>query len=161
MELWLDEARTTRDIDLTLRSLEPSGGTARPTSTRLWDELQELARVDPGDWFVFEVLDATLDIDAAPYGGARFPVIAKMDGRVFVRFHLDVGIGDVVLEPVEIANGQDWLGFADIAPPRLRILSKEQQFAEKLHAYTMPDRPSPNSRVKDLVDLARTAVFIG
>ena len=28
----------------------------------------------------------------------------------------------------------------------------EQQFAEKLHAYTLP-RQTPNSRVKDLVDL--------
>jgi hypothetical protein len=47
-----------------------------------------------------------------------------------------------------------WLRFAGIAPPRFRILSKEQQFAEKLHAYTMTNRPAPNSRVKDLVDLA-------
>jgi hypothetical protein len=33
------------------------------------------------------------------------------------------------------------------------MISREQQFAEKIHAYTLP-RSSPNSRVKDLVDLA-------
>src|SRR5215831_9946378 len=33
------------------------------------------------------------------------------------------------------------------------MISREQQFAEKLHAYTLP-RSSTNSRVKDLVDLA-------
>jgi hypothetical protein len=33
------------------------------------------------------------------------------------------------------------------------MISREQQFAEKIHAYTLP-RGSPNSRVKDLVDLA-------
>jgi hypothetical protein len=33
------------------------------------------------------------------------------------------------------------------------MIPREQQFAEKLHAYTLP-RSHPNSRVKDLVDLA-------
>jgi hypothetical protein len=32
-------------------------------------------------------------------------------------------------------------------------ISREQQFAEKLHAYTLP-RGSTNSRVKDLIDMA-------
>jgi hypothetical protein len=32
------------------------------------------------------------------------------------------------------------------------IISQEQQFAEKVHAYTLP-RKTPNSRVKDLVDI--------
>ena len=36
---------------------------------------------------------------------------------------------------------------------RVRMISREQQFAEKIHAYTLP-RSSPNSRAKDLVDLA-------
>jgi len=35
----------------------------------------------------------------------------------------------------------------------VRIISGEQQFAGKVHAYTLP-RSSQNSRVKDLVDLA-------
>jgi hypothetical protein len=154
MELWLREARATRDVDLTLRSLAGVAVTDETVSTRLRAELLVLVRTTLGDWFEFEVAPATLDIDAAPYGGARFPIVARMDGRIFVKFHLDIGIGDVVLDPVEIATGKDWLGFAGIEPPRFRILSKEQQFAEKLHAYTMPDRPAPNSRVKDLVDLA-------
>ena len=33
------------------------------------------------------------------------------------------------------------------------MIAREQQFAEKLHAYTLP-RSSANSRVKDLVDMA-------
>jgi hypothetical protein len=33
------------------------------------------------------------------------------------------------------------------------MIAREQQFAEKIHAYTLP-RNSVNSRVKDLVDLA-------
>jgi hypothetical protein len=45
------------------------------------------------------------------------------------------------------------LGFAGIAPARVQTISGEQQFAEKLHAYSLP-RISANSRVKDLVDMA-------
>ena len=33
------------------------------------------------------------------------------------------------------------------------MIAREQQFAEKVHAYTLP-RTGANSRVKDLVDLA-------
>ena len=38
---------------------------------------------------------------AAPYGGARYPVEARMDERIFARFHLDAGVGDVVMRPLE------------------------------------------------------------
>lgn len=50
----------------------------------------------------------------------------------------------------------DVLGFAGIAPPTLRLYPIETHIAEKLHAYTMP-RSRPNSRVKDLPDLALLA----
>ncbi|MDY6905328.1 MAG: nucleotidyl transferase AbiEii/AbiGii toxin family protein [Thermodesulfobacteriota bacterium] len=96
---------------------------------------------------------ATMDIEAAPYGGARYPVDARMDGHTFVKFHLDIGVGDAVMDPLELIQTRDWLGFAGIEPPTVELLSKEQQFAEKLHAYTLPGRTRPNSRVKDLVDI--------
>jgi hypothetical protein len=64
-----------------------------------------------------------------------------------------VGIGDVVMEPLEVIEGRDWLGFAGIASPSLYIIPREQQFAEKLHAYTLPRQSAVNSRVRDLVDM--------
>jgi len=76
-----------------------------------------------------------------------------MGGRTFVKFHLDVGIGDVVLDPLEPAQMRDWLGFAGISPPAVSMIQREQQFAEKLHAYTLPRTAVPNSRVRDLVDM--------
>ena len=76
-----------------------------------------------------------------------------MDERIFARFHLDAGIGDVVSPPLETIVCRDWLGFAGIQPSRVQVIAREQQFAEKLHAYTLP-RNSANSRVKDLVDMA-------
>ena len=153
LQLRFAEARTTRDVDLSLRT--PAG--LPPGSTiprRLQEELQRLGNLDAGDFFVFVVESATLDIDAAPYGGARFPVDARLAGRTFVKFHVDIGIGDPFLEPPDELSGRwDWLAFAGIPAPTFTCISKEQQFAEKLHAYTMPDRPRPNSRVKDLVDM--------
>ena len=76
-----------------------------------------------------------------------------MDERIFARFHLDAGIGDVVIQPLETIARQDWLGFAGIETSRVRMIAREQQFAEKIPAYTLP-RNAPNSRVKDLVDMA-------
>ena len=76
-----------------------------------------------------------------------------MDGRLFARFHLDAGVGDVVMQPLETIVCRDWLGFAGIETARVQMIPREQQFAEKVHAYTLP-RNSANSRVKDLVDLA-------
>ncbi|MEO7144904.1 MAG: nucleotidyl transferase AbiEii/AbiGii toxin family protein [Bryobacteraceae bacterium] len=95
-----------------------------------------------------------MELDGAPHGGARYPVESTMGGRTFVKFHLDVGIGDVVLDPLEQAHMRDWLGFAGIPPPAVPMIQREQQFAEKLHAYTLPRVAAPNSRVRDLVDMA-------
>ena len=72
LELRLTEARTTRDLDLTL--LSASGLEVADTiSVALQAELQRLVALDIGDFFEFVVESATLDIEAAPYGGARFP----------------------------------------------------------------------------------------
>ena len=59
----------------------------------------------------------------------------------------------MVIEPHETIQCRDWLEFAGIATSTVRMIAREQQFAEKIHAYTLP-RSAQNSRVKDLVDLA-------
>ena len=94
-----------------------------------------------------------LDLDAAPYGGSRFPGRRPHGRSRFISFHLDVSAGDVLREPFELLEGRDWLGFAGIAPSKVPAISREEQFAEKLHAYSLPREGRPNSRVKDLVDL--------
>jgi hypothetical protein len=76
-----------------------------------------------------------------------------MDGRDFARFHVDIGVGDEVLEPLEVVTGEDWLGFGGVAPPSFPVISAEQQFAEKLHAYTLPRGERVNTRTKDLIDM--------
>jgi hypothetical protein len=47
-------------------------------------------------------------------------------------------------------SGRCWRSACEGLPA---IISREQQFAEKLHAYTLPRPVPPNSRVRDLVDM--------
>jgi hypothetical protein len=152
MELQLRVARTTVDIDLTLPASLSFSSEKAPATAAVRELLQEAASLDLGDWFVYTVGAPMMDLGAAPYGGARYPIECRMDGRTFSRFHLDLGIGDVIIQPLQKIQGQDWLGFAEIPAAEMRLISKEQQVAEKLHAYTLP-RSTPNSRVKDLIDL--------
>ncbi len=138
MELRMRAARTTKDIDLTLHDgtrLSKDPGKRRE---EVRDMLQEAAAED---------------LEGAPEGGSRYPVAGQMDGRDFARFHVDVGIGDEVLEPLDIVTGRDWLDFGGVAPPSFPVISAEQQFAEKLHVYSLPRGERANTRTKDLVDM--------
>jgi hypothetical protein len=152
LELRFKSARSTIDIDLTVqRVVEATEGGDAVLAIR--EMLQNAADVSLNDWFEYTIGPPVMDLTAAPYGGTRYSVETRMAGRIFARFHLDAGVGDVVIQPLETVACYDWLGFAGIEKPRVRMISREQQFAEKIHAYTLP-RSSANSRVKDLVDLA-------
>jgi len=151
LELRFKAARSTVDIDLTLQRVAATSSGVDTNQVR--EMLQNVADVPLGDWFEYLIGPPVLDLTAAPYGGARYPVEARMDERIFARFHLDAGIGDVVMQPLDTIICRDWLGFAGIESSQVWMIAREQQFAEKIHAYTLP-RNTANSRVKDLVDLA-------
>ena len=150
LELRFQAARSTIDIDLTVRQLSSE---TRDPNQAVRAMLQEAAAIDLGDWFEYRIGSPVMDLAAAPYGGARFPVEARMDRRIFSRFHLDAGIGDALMDPLETRLCRDWLGFVGIGPNEVAMIPREQQAAEKIHSYTLP-RLTPNSRVKDLLDLA-------
>lgn len=118
----------------------------------LQDLLSNAVNKDLGDFFAFRVGGVQLELDGPLYGGARYPVEALMDNRVFVSFHVDAAVGDYIPAELETAHEQDFLSFAGIASATFPMIPREVQFAEKLHAYTMP-RSVPNSRVRDLVDM--------
>lgn len=147
MELRFQMARATRDLDFTVRS-KPGGN-----GDMILALLQDVGAMDAGDHLTFRIGEAGMDLDGAPYGGARYPAEAMMGGRTFVKFHLDVGIGDVIVDPPDVVPTRDWLGFAGLDAPSIPVIQSEQQFAEKIHAYTLPRDGAPNSRVRDLVDL--------
>jgi hypothetical protein len=139
LELRFKAARSTVDIDLTVQRVEATTTTEGGDTNRVVREmLQSVADIPLGDWFEYMIGPPVMDLTAAPYGGARYPVEARMDARIFARFHLDAGIGDVVIQPLETIECRDRLSFAGIERSRVRMISREQQFAEKIHAYTLP-----------------------
>jgi hypothetical protein len=152
MELRIDGARTTKDVDLSIRMFG-SPSAQRELAIAIRERLEAVARVDLHDYFEFTVGAAEEEVKEAVYGGVRFPVAAFVDGRLFQPFRVDVVVGDPPPGEADELVGQDWLGFAGIPPARMLAVRAEQQFAEKLHAYTFPRTGSPNSRVKDLVDM--------
>jgi len=144
------KARTTRDLDLAMPSAEAS---ARARGEAAHQALLTAAQVDLGDHFLFTISPGRGDIAGAPDGGASFPVVATIDGRIFARFSLDVGFGDVTFGAAEQLDGEDFLGFAGITKARARAIPRAQQFAEKIHAYSHPWGDRVNTRSRDLVDL--------
>lgn len=153
LEMRFHRARATKDLDLTVRATAGAQTPPEDLATALRERLQIAASVQLDDFFVFVVGEPSLELNQAPEGGSRFPVDARLDGRTFVRFHVDLGVGDEVIEPLDRIVGEDWLGFAGIPTIAVPTLSTEQHWAEKIHAYTLPRDGATNSRVKDLVDL--------
>lgn len=146
-------ARATRDIDLSI----PDPGSKIPEgenqSQAIRDWLQSELDKDLGDWFGFFLGEQTSDLRAAPLGGTRFKVEARVDGRTFARFNLDIGIGDAVLTDPDWVTGHELLSFAGISPARIALLPLDHQFAEKIHAYSVPRSSGENTRVRDLIDM--------
>jgi len=151
LELRLERARTTKDVDL--RMVGPPD--------KVLVRLQEAGRRDLGDFMTFEVGPdedhPEIQVDGMQYDGLRFRAECKLAGKLYgQRFGVDVAFGDPILGEPSAIVARDVLGFAGIAPPALRLYPIETHVAEKLHAYTLP-RLRPNSRVKDLPDLALLA----
>jgi hypothetical protein len=143
-------ARTTRDIDLSLGEVAGS-----PLETRLdhvRDALQRAGELDLDDFLRFEI-GRPAELMGAPLGGGTFPVVARLGGKEFGRSSIDAGFGDALVGVPEELVGHDLLEYAGIAPARVRAIPKALQFAEKIHAYTLPWTDRVNTRVKDLVDL--------
>lgn len=67
-----------------------------------------------------------------------------------------MAFADPVLGEPDRIVADDVLAFAGIAPPTALLYPVATHLAEKLHAYTLP-RARPNTRVKDLPDIALLA----
>ena len=151
LELRLAVARATKDLDMRLVG-DPLRTLAR---------LQRAGRQDLGEHMAFEVVSdprhPTIDAEGMTYEGLRFRVQARLAGKIYGGpFGVDAAFAEPMVGAPELVLGSDFLSFADIEPPVLRVYPLETHIAEKLHAYTLP-RTRPNSRVKDLPDLALLA----
>ena len=140
-------ARATKDIDFSIPHINDA------TAEKVRELLNKEARKDKSDWFQYRIGMAGEEFEQAVYGGWRFPVEALLDGRIFAKFHLDVGVGDAIISAPEWQSGPDFLSFAGIPPAHVALIPLVQQFAEKIHAYSYPWEDRTNSRTRDLIDL--------
>jgi hypothetical protein len=127
----------------------------------LLGKLRAAGRMELGDFMTFELSpdDDLPEIrnEGMQYDGLRFRAECRLAGKAYGQpFGVDVAFGDPMLGEPEVKRADDLLSFAGVPPPELRLYPLETHIAEKLHAYTMP-RTRPNSRVKDLPDLALLA----
>ncbi|MDT0402802.1 nucleotidyl transferase AbiEii/AbiGii toxin family protein [Streptomyces edwardsiae] len=148
-------ARTTKDLDLTLR---PEGG-----SDADGDEVRDLL-IDAlapdldGDGFRFRVGPfVPLAADTAGRGGWRFSVESHLAGKVFAGVRVDVVDRGEEIARTEFLSLPNTLGFAGTPQRAIETVDRRQHFAEKLHAFTRDYGDRPNTRVKDLVDLVLLA----
>lgn len=98
-------SRTTKDIDLLSLS----------SADEVLSCLREAASLDLTDWFTFQVAEPTRE-PFTEQAGKRFSIHTLLDGRTFENFHVDVGIGDKVVETPEYVNITDLLSFAGLSP---------------------------------------------
>ncbi len=151
LELQLARTRATKDVDLRVMG----------TPDAFLEKLRHAANRDLDDFMVFTVRPddrhPEIQNDGMRYEGMRFRAECSLAGKIYGRpFGVDVAFGDPIFGEPATVVAEDMLGFAGITPPTLRVYPMETHIAEKLHAYTMP-RGRPNTRVKDLPDLALIA----
>ncbi len=152
LELRLERARTTKDVDLRVMG----------DSNQVLARLQEAARQAMGDFMTFEVRPddehPEIQNEGLQYEGSRFRAECRLAGKLYGQpFGVDVVFGEPIFGDPDVLTADDTLAFAGIAPPTLRLFPLVTHVAEKVHAYTMP-RKRPNSRVKDLPDIALLAM---
>lgn len=151
LELRLERARTTKDVDL--RLVGPPGRTLA--------RLQSAGRLDLGDHLEFLVVPdprhPQIEAEGMAYEGLRFRVEPRIADKLYGRpFGVDVAFAEPLGGEVDLIEPAGWLDFAGLKPPVVPVYPLETHIAEKLHAYTLP-RSRPNSRVKDLPDIALLA----
>ncbi len=142
-----EHARATQDMDLLFRQPSAYG--------EIHDALVSAALHNLMDWFSFEVARPARD------DYLRFPVQSLLDGRLFETFHIDVGIGDPLIESPDMLTAPSLLEFAGIAPTQIPSYPLSQQIAEKVHALTRRYASGESSRVRDWVDILLMAQWQG
>ncbi len=148
LELRLERARTTRDVDLRVMG-DPE---------TVFERLRKAGQMDLGDFLSFDIEfdleHPSIEGDGIVYGGKRFQAQGKLAGKIYgMRFGVDAGFGDVLTVEPEIVAGTDFFAFVGVKAAEHRVYPRVAHIAEKLHAYTLPRR-NENSRVKDLPDIA-------
>jgi hypothetical protein len=140
--VWDLERRVTRDLDLL------GFGNASPAAME--EVFREVlgSRVEP-DGIEFD--QAELQVaemrEGAAYPGVRVRIVARL-GNARIPFQVDVGFGDIVVDPPAKTELPTLL---DLPAPELSIYPVQAVVAEKIEAIVRFD--ALNTRLKDYFDL--------
>ena len=112
VELRVDRARTTKDIDL--RLVGPPTG--------LLERLRRAAELELGDLMLFTVVPddehPAITNEGMVYEGQRYRVTCALAGKPYGQpFGLDIAFADPIFGEPDTAVAADVLGFAGIEPP--------------------------------------------
>lgn len=148
LELRIDRARTTKDVDVRLLG-DPHNLDAHLRAI-------EAHRPEPEDHLEFTIRPdrhhPTVTGSGVKYDGYRFKVKASIAAKPYVSFGLDVAYGDPIHGDADLLEGSDFFEKYGIPRVQVRTYPATTHLAEKLHAYTLP-RDRVNTRLKDLVDM--------
>jgi len=152
LELRIDRARTTRDIDLRVEGELPRI-IERIRAALTTGRDGELALL-PERFLTFLVVgEHPLDV-VRDYAATRLEVEARLGGKVYGgRFHIDIATGDILTGMPESLEKPSFFEFVGVEGMRYMLYPIATHLAEKIHALTLP-RPTDNSRLKDLIDVA-------
>jgi hypothetical protein len=101
-------------------------------ATRIFESLVQQLHKDAGDYFSFAIEPISSDVNLG--ASIRFRVTSRVAGRVFERFHVDIGQGDVIVGPIDYLSPPQMLSFAEITSAPFPCYPVTQHIAEKLHA---------------------------
>jgi hypothetical protein len=152
LELRIDRARTTRDIDLRVE------GDLAKTIERIRSALNGPREGDaaglPERFLGFVVIGQHRLEVVKDYAAMRLEVEARVGGKLYGgRFHIDIATGDVLTGPPEFLERPSFFEFVGVKATRYALYPVVTHLAEKVHALTLP-RTNDNSRLKDLIDVA-------
>lgn len=143
-------ARPSKDMDFVMRARRKVGAEELSPVLQVASALEEITETKAPDYFNFIIKGNPKVLQGAGYGSWRFQIEAKIGMRRFDSFHIDIALGDAWIDPMDTL-AVDYFPLSGETSFPVRTISQPQQFAEKVHAYTL-DREE-NSRVKDLVDM--------
>ncbi len=151
------KARTTRDLDIGMLRRQSVGGdqkTLLPSRLDILNNLRETVTIEIDDGFEFRIGE-TAHTSEIPLGVMRYSVDARLAGRTFERFHLDLGVEEPFAVGERISADEIVLAFAQFPRCAAVVVPVLWQFADKLAVYSQPRQFGPNTRSKDLVDLVK------
>lgn len=136
------EARFTEDVDLRIDA-------DIDLATRMIAAAISQSLHDP---FAYELPAPPRELLGPPGGGLRFVLVARIAGTELVRFKVDVSARDVITGELERHPSDPIVERLGFEPAMFPVYPVAQQFAEKLHVYTLP-RDVVSTRAKDLADM--------